>query len=215
MSRPYSSFRGTPPPKPSHNHQGWRGTGLKNAYGILPLAFLNPIHFDALIGVASDYKNTIFIGCDVPDVFKQECPKTKAHSIPLSLQEDVFSDIQAAIANEMNDVTTAKLCGFHPDVNPSLTACGNYLRAAIDLATDAGGTYRYPQSLLCVGPHAYIATWLRSVLRKQLKACFKNQRHGFDLAVNAIEQYEPRAGYLHFETLAHTKSGQITFSFAG
>ncbi len=98
---------------------------------------------------------------------------------------------------------TPPLDTYETSQTQTLTLCGKKLRDKVSRTWEVLFTAPFPQSILCIGPHVLITTWLCAVLAEQMSNARKNAKIPFKGAISGVRDYEPPCGLLTISTKRH------------
>jgi hypothetical protein len=189
--------------------------GARNRFGIAPSSLLIPERHAELIKTLNGFDLLVLLGFEQPgqaDSLSKQLPKT------ISITEITMNSLEPMFENGANRqhfnsiirLVAVNQNGHSPALEtygrsqiPVLTLCGTSLKDAVHTMWERRSTLPYPQSILCIGPHVLITTWLEALLANQMAKAQNNDKIPFKDAISDVQSYETSCGLLEFSTERH------------
>ncbi len=187
-----------------------------NRFGIAPSSLLVPERHSELIKTLNGFDLLVLLGFEQP---VQTASLRNGLPRSINIAEITMDSLEPMFENDGNwrhfDSITrfvvANQNGHSPALETyaksqtrTLTLCGTSLRDAVHTMWERRSTLPYPQSILCIGPHVLITTWLEALLASQMAKAQKNDKIPFKDAISDVQSYETSCGLLEFSTARHT-----------
>lgn len=184
----------------------------RNRFGIAPSSLLIPERHAELTKTLNGFDLLVLLGFEQPgqadSLSKRLAETINIAEITMNSLEPMFeNDANRQHFNSIIRLVATNQNGHSPALEtygrsqiPVLTLCGTSLKDAVHTMWERRSTLPYPQSILCIGPHVLITTWLEALLTSQMDKAQKNDKIPFKDAISDVQSYETSCGLLEFFT---------------